>query len=77
GENLTVLRRYTDFVLLREVLCRRYSTFRKRIPHLPAKQAFGKFDDRFLKKRESGLQFFLAYVVLHPVIGTSSVIKKW
>ncbi|KAJ2867928.1 hypothetical protein GGH94_000478 [Coemansia aciculifera] len=77
GENLTVMRRYTDFALLREVLCQRYYTFRKRIPHLPPKKAFGKFEDRFLKERESGLQFFLAYVMLHPVIGCSSIVRQW
>ncbi|KAJ2379657.1 hypothetical protein IW150_000012 [Coemansia sp. RSA 2607] len=77
GSNLTVMRRYTDFVELRAVLCEHYATFRKRIPELPAKRAFGKFDDRFLRKRESGLQFFLAYVMLHPVIGCSSVIRRW
>ncbi|KAJ1718881.1 hypothetical protein LPJ53_006241, partial [Coemansia erecta] len=77
GSNLTVMRRYTDFVELRAVLCEHYATFRKRIPELPAKRAFGKFDDKFLRKRESGLQFFLAYVMLHPVIGCSSVIRRW
>ncbi|KAJ2742432.1 hypothetical protein GGI20_004487 [Coemansia sp. BCRC 34301] len=77
GDNLTVLRRYTDFALLREVLCQRFYTFRKRIPHLPPKKAFGKFEDKFLKERESGLQFFLAYVMLHPAIGSSSIIKQW
>ncbi|KAJ2687857.1 hypothetical protein IWW39_002611 [Coemansia spiralis] len=77
GENLTVMRRYTDFALLREVLCQRYYAFRKRIPHLPPKKAFGKFEDKFLKERESGLQFFLAYVMLHPVIGCSSIVRQW
>ncbi|KAJ2326200.1 hypothetical protein GGI00_004817, partial [Coemansia sp. RSA 2681] len=77
GENLTIMRRYTDFAMLREVLCQRFYTFRKRIPHLPPKKAFGKFEDKFLKERESGLQFFLAYVMLHPVIGRSSIIKQW
>ncbi|KAJ1667677.1 hypothetical protein IW140_001265 [Coemansia sp. RSA 1813] len=77
GENLTVMRRYTDFEILREVVCERYRTFRKRVPHLPQKKAFGKFEDSFLKKRESGLQFFLAYVMLHPVIGCSTVIRQW
>ncbi|KAJ2807039.1 hypothetical protein H4R20_001445 [Coemansia guatemalensis] len=77
GENLTVMRRYTDFEILREVLCERYRTFSKRIPTLPRKKAFGKFEDRFLKKRENGLQFFLAYVMLHPVIGCSAVIRQW
>ncbi|KAJ1897848.1 hypothetical protein LPJ66_003122 [Kickxella alabastrina] len=77
GENLTVMRRYTDFENLRDVLCERYYTFRKRIPELPSKKAFGKFEDKFLKKRESGLQFFLAYVMLHPVIGCSLSIKQW
>ncbi|KAJ1776874.1 hypothetical protein LPJ77_003211 [Coemansia sp. RSA 2523] len=77
GENLTAMRRYTDFEVLYDVLCERYRAFSKRIPKLPHKKAFGKFEDRFLKKRESGLQFFLAYVMLHPVIGCSSVIKQW
>ncbi|KAJ2901167.1 hypothetical protein IWW38_000132 [Coemansia aciculifera] len=77
GENLTVMRRYTDFALLRQVLCQRFYTFRKRIPHLPPKKAFGKFEDTFLRERESGLQFFLAYVMLHPAIGCSSIIKQW
>ncbi|KAJ2555427.1 hypothetical protein EV175_002268 [Coemansia sp. RSA 1933] len=77
GDNLTVMRRYTDFEILREVVCQRYRTFRKRVPHLPQKKAFGKFEDSFLKKRESGLQFFLAYVMLHPVIGCSMIIRQW
>ncbi|KAJ1800713.1 hypothetical protein LPJ59_000882 [Coemansia sp. RSA 2399] len=77
GENLTVMRRYTDFEILRDVVCERYRTFRKRVPHLPQKKAFGKFEDSFLKKRENGLQFFLAYVMLHPVIGCSMAIRQW
>ncbi|KAJ2864587.1 hypothetical protein GGI22_001684 [Coemansia erecta] len=77
GENLTVMRRYTDFEILRDVICERYRTFRKRVPHLPQKKAFGKFEDSFLKKRENGLQFFLAYVMLHPVIGCSMAIRQW
>ncbi|KAJ2633217.1 hypothetical protein H4R22_000644 [Coemansia sp. RSA 1290] len=77
NENLTVLRRYSDFELLRDVLCERFRTFSKRVPQLPRKKAFGKFENSFLKKRESGLQFFLAYVMLHPVIGCSSIIKQW
>ncbi|KAJ2521870.1 hypothetical protein H4217_001120 [Coemansia sp. RSA 1939] len=77
GDNLTVMRRYTDFEILRDVICERYHTFRKRVPHLPRKKAFGKFEDSFLKKRENGLQFFLAYVMLHPVIGCSTVIRQW
>ncbi|KAJ2454852.1 hypothetical protein EV183_001272 [Coemansia sp. RSA 2336] len=77
NENLTVLRRYSDFELLRDVLCERFRTFSKRVPQLPRKKSFGKFENSFLKKRESGLQFFLAYVMLHPVIGCSSIIKQW
>ncbi|KAJ2715377.1 hypothetical protein H4R19_001237 [Coemansia spiralis] len=77
GDNVTVLRRYSDFEVLYEVLCDRFPLFAKRIPHLPRKKAFGKFEDKFLKKRESGLQFFLAYVMLHPVIGCSIVIRQW
>ncbi|KAI9505835.1 hypothetical protein BX070DRAFT_250709 [Coemansia spiralis] len=77
GANMTVMRRYTEFELLRDAVCAKYPMFQERVPALPPKRAFGKFDDRFLTRRESGLQFFLAYVMLHPVIGCSGIIKQW
>ncbi|KAJ1926388.1 hypothetical protein IWQ60_003832 [Tieghemiomyces parasiticus] len=77
GTEVSVRRRYTDFENLRRVLARCYRPFRKGIPRLPEKKVIGNFERDFLERRQHGLQYFLSYVVLHPIIGTSPVLKKW
>ncbi|OLY81771.1 Sorting nexin MVP1 [Smittium mucronatum] len=77
GGNITVLRRYSDFVNLRFMLTVEYPLFRTRIPKLPPKRVLRNFDPQFLQKREQSLQYFLAYVVLHPVLGSSVYVELW
>ncbi|PWA03488.1 hypothetical protein BB558_000357 [Smittium angustum] len=77
GSKITVNRRYTDFVNLRYVLTEAYPSFRQRIPKLPPKRLIGNLDQQFLQSREHTLQYFIAYVTLHPIIGSSSYVKSW
>ncbi|RKP39944.1 hypothetical protein BJ085DRAFT_34964 [Dimargaris cristalligena] len=77
GSEAVVHRRYTDFENLRKVLTKYFRAFRKGIPKLPEKKVIGNFEREFLEHRQHGLQYFLSYVVLHPIIGTSPIIRKW
>jgi len=80
-ENLSVERRYRDFVWLHESL--RSSNKGIIIPPLPnksrtlkfsihnweVKSAFGRFSVDFIKKRQRGLELFLKQVVHHKCLG--------
>lgn len=58
-----VLRRYSDFYWLWEILTRRFPI--RAVPNLPPKKLGGK-DDSFLEKRRKGLLRFINAVVRHP-----------
>ncbi|SCU80872.1 LADA_0B09978g1_1 [Lachancea dasiensis] len=63
----TVIRRYSDFVWLQEVLLKKYP-FRM-IPDLPPKKIGPHGTDQaFLLKRQNGLSRFINLVVKHPVL---------
>ncbi|OMJ16487.1 hypothetical protein AYI69_g3924 [Smittium culicis] len=55
----------------------KYPLFKSRIPQLPPKRVLRNFDPQFLQKREQSLQYFLAYVVLHPILGSSVYTEMW
>ncbi|OZJ05837.1 hypothetical protein BZG36_00904 [Bifiguratus adelaidae] len=74
---ISVLKRYSDFVTLREDLIRDCPGYRKGIPHLPPKKVVGNFNPTFIESRRRELEYFLAYVTLHPSLGTTPVVKKW
>ncbi|KAI9257628.1 hypothetical protein BY458DRAFT_492347 [Sporodiniella umbellata] len=69
-----VLRRYSDFWWLWEVLLKRYP-FRA-LPGLPPKKLGGR-DTVFLEKRRKGLSRFLNAVIRHPVLRQDEVVSKF
>ncbi|KAI8098456.1 uncharacterized protein BX664DRAFT_287943 [Halteromyces radiatus] len=60
-----VLRRYSDFFWLWEVLLKRYPC--RLVPHLPPKKISGR-DDVFLEARRQGLSIFINSIARHPVL---------
>ncbi|WVF70691.1 hypothetical protein IAT40_005484 [Kwoniella sp. CBS 6097] len=80
GGNMSILRRYNDFVRLRSDLLSKYPTLEGAIPPLPGKAHFSRFSTKFLEERQPRLQRFLKAVVLHPEMGkggTDSVVGRW
>ncbi|WWC96769.1 hypothetical protein V866_003642 [Kwoniella sp. B9012] len=80
GGNIEILRRYTDFVNLRNALKIKYPTLKDAIPQLPGKAHFSKFSPEFLEQRQPRLQRFLRSVVLHPEMGKGgerSIVGNW
>ncbi|KAI8975182.1 Phox homologous domain-containing protein, partial [Mycotypha africana] len=74
---ITVRKRYSDFVELKESLMKEYPTLRKTIPNLPPKKVVGKFTPSFVEQRRKELEYFFKYIVLHPTLGGSSIVKQW
>ncbi|KAI8094582.1 hypothetical protein BDF21DRAFT_458979 [Thamnidium elegans] len=69
--NSKVLRRFSDFYWLWEVLLKRYP-FRI-LPNLPPKKLGGR-DDVFEERRRKGLVRFINSVVRHPILGKDDVV---
>ncbi|KAI8097010.1 uncharacterized protein BX664DRAFT_325392 [Halteromyces radiatus] len=69
-----VLRRFSDFWWLMEILARRYPY--RMLPNLPPKKLGGR-DAAFLEKRRKGLSRFINAVVRHPTLRTDSVVTKF
>ncbi|KAI8335140.1 hypothetical protein BC941DRAFT_431363 [Chlamydoabsidia padenii] len=69
-----VLRRFSDFWWLMEILARRYP-FRM-LPNLPPKKLGGR-DSVFLEKRRKGLSRFINAVVRHPTLRDDPVVTKF
>lgn len=67
SKDRSVIRRYSDFVWLQEVLLKRYP-FRL-IPELPPKRIGSQnADTQFLEKRRKGLTRFINLAMKHPVL---------
>ncbi|KAF9167937.1 hypothetical protein DFQ26_002391 [Actinomortierella ambigua] len=47
------------------------------LPKLPPKKVMGKFKPEFVEKRRRDLEYFLQWVVAHPVLGQSAVVVQW
>ncbi|WVW80334.1 hypothetical protein I302_102314 [Kwoniella bestiolae CBS 10118] len=80
GGNIEILRRYTDFVNLRNALKTKYPSLKDAIPQLPSKAHFSKFSPEFLEQRQPRLQRFLRSVILHPEMGKGgkdSIVGQW
>ncbi|CAG8570947.1 12575_t:CDS:2 [Racocetra persica] len=77
GASIVIRKRYSDFVKLRSQLIKAYPKFRKLIPCLPPKRIMGKFMPEFIEKRRKDLEYFLAYVLLHPILGPTTVVRRW
>ncbi|KAL0083634.1 hypothetical protein J3Q64DRAFT_1679555 [Phycomyces blakesleeanus] len=69
-----VLRRFSDFWWLMEVLVRRYP-FRA-LPSLPPKKMGGR-DGAFLERRRKGLSRFMNAIVRHPVLRADEVVARF
>lgn len=73
SEDRTVVRRYSDFLWLREILLKRYP-FRM-IPELPPKRIGSQNADQiFLKKRRIGLSRFINLVMKHPKLNNDDLV---
>ncbi|KAG2200933.1 hypothetical protein INT47_003168 [Mucor saturninus] len=77
GAPITVRKRYSDFVELREELIKQYPTLKRSIPKLPPKKVVGKFTPTFVEQRRRELEYFFKFVVLHPVVGASPIVRHW
>ncbi|CAO3634360.1 unnamed protein product [Cunninghamella echinulata] len=69
-----VLRRYSDFYWLWEVLLKRYP-FRL-IPNLPPKKIGGR-DDTFLEHRRQGLSIFINCIATHPTLKKDIIVEAF
>ncbi|KAI8053184.1 uncharacterized protein B0P05DRAFT_561936 [Gilbertella persicaria] len=77
GAPITVRKRYSDFVDLREELVKQHPTLKRSIPKLPPKKVVGKFTPSFVEQRRKDLEYFFKYVVLHPTLGASPIVRHW
>ena len=74
---LSILRRYSDFVALRVALRQAFPELHGAIARLPPKSATRKFTQTFLQRRRRSLELWLASCLLHPILGGSQVCKRW
>ena len=70
--NVTVQRRFSQFVFLHTTLTRAFPGLA--LPPLPAKQYAGRFNDAFVEARRGELQRYLKKIVRHPVIRYAEVV---
>ncbi|KAI9314139.1 Phox homologous domain-containing protein [Dichotomocladium elegans] len=69
GPPITVRKRYSEFVDLREELVKRYPRLKSSIPKLPPKKV--------VEQRRRDLEYFFKYIVLHPTLGASPIVIDW
>ncbi|KAI9306644.1 Phox homologous domain-containing protein [Cunninghamella echinulata] len=77
GTPITVRKRYSDFVEIRQRLVKQYPHLKSSIPKLPPKKVVGKFTPTFVEQRRRDLEYFFKYIFLHPTLGSSTVVKQW
>ncbi|CAG8499902.1 13440_t:CDS:2, partial [Acaulospora colombiana] len=73
GANIVTRKRYSDFIRLRSQLIKAHPKYKKLIPCLPPKRVVGKFLPEFIERRRKDLEYFLSYILLHPVLGSNMV----
>ncbi|SPO25936.1 related to Sorting nexin 9 [Ustilago trichophora] len=66
GAQVTVLRRFTQFEWLHQVLSKHYSALL--IPPPPEKQYSGRFASDFIETRRADLEMWISRLVRHPVL---------
>ncbi|CAO3615241.1 unnamed protein product [Cunninghamella echinulata] len=77
GTPITVRKRYSDFVEIRQRLVKQYPHLKSSIPKLPPKKVVGKFTPTFVEQRRRDLEYFFKYIFLHPTLGSSTIVKQW
>jgi sorting nexin-9/18/33 len=69
---MTVQRRFSHFVILHTVLCRRLPGIA--LPPLPEKQYAGRFSSDFIEARRGDLERYLNQIVRHPIVRYSEIL---
>lgn len=73
--NVQVNRRYKHFDWLYARLVERFPVIS--VPHLPEKQATGRFEEDFITKRRKGLIWWMNHMSSHPVLGRCDVFQHF
>ncbi|CAL8279836.1 unnamed protein product [Merluccius merluccius] len=73
--NVQVNRRYKHFDWLYARLVERFPVIS--VPHLPEKQAKGRFEEDFITKRRKGLIWWMNHMSSHPVLGRCDVFQHF
>uniref|UniRef100_A0A3P9KKM2 Sorting nexin n=1 Tax=Oryzias latipes TaxID=8090 RepID=A0A3P9KKM2_ORYLA len=73
--NTQVNRRYKHFDWLYARLVERFPVIS--VPHLPEKQATGRFEEDFLSKRRKGLMWWMNHMTSHPVLAHCNVFQHF
>jgi sorting nexin-9/18/33 len=69
---MTVQRRFSHFVMLHTVLCRRLPGVA--LPPLPEKQYAGRFSNDFIEARRGDLERYLNQLVRHPIVRYAEIL---
>ncbi|POY73310.1 hypothetical protein BMF94_3645 [Rhodotorula taiwanensis] len=77
GTVMKIHKRYSAFVQLRRDLLAAHPQFRGLLPRLPPKSSLAKYRPSFLEKRRQRLGYWLATVLLHPIVGGTAVVRGW
>ncbi|XP_028318468.1 sorting nexin-18-like [Gouania willdenowi] len=73
--NVQVNRRYKHFDWLYARLVERFPVIS--VPHLPEKQATGRFEEDFISKRRKGLIWWMNHMTSHPVLAQCDVFQHF
>uniref|UniRef100_UPI003AAC6C2E sorting nexin-18-like n=1 Tax=Centroberyx gerrardi TaxID=166262 RepID=UPI003AAC6C2E len=73
--NTQVNRRYKHFDWLYARLVERFPVIS--VPHLPEKQATGRFEEDFISKRRKGLIWWMNHMTSHPVLARCDVFQHF
>ena len=73
--SLLHLRRYKHFDWLYARLVERFPVIS--VPHLPEKQATGRFEEDFIAKRRKGLIWWMNHMTSHPVLARCDVFQHF
>ncbi|BGP33412.1 hypothetical protein JCM10296v2_005213 [Rhodotorula toruloides] len=74
---MRIHRRYSAFARLRSDLLYAHPPFRNIVPRLPPKSSLAKYRPSFLERRRQRLAFFLATILLHPILGGDPIVRQW
>ncbi|PWW73322.1 PX-domain-containing protein [Tuber magnatum] len=77
GARVTVRKRYSEFVTLRDMLRETFPRSLASLPTLPPKSVVSKFRPEFLEARRQGLSYFLSCILLNPEFAGSPLVKEF